>query len=56
MVDRTRTRTLNVRVTDEEGEMARALAERHGLTISDVIRQYIRRAFVEAFPPKKPKK
>lgn len=54
MVDRTK--MLNVRVTDEEGEMVKALAEHQGMSISDVIRQFIRRAFAEAFPPKKPKK
>lgn len=51
-----RTRMLNVRVTDDEAEMLRALAERAGLNVSDTIRQYIRRAYAEAFPPKKPKK
>jgi uncharacterized protein (DUF1778 family) len=56
MVERVRTRAINVRVTDDEDRMLKALAEHSGLSISDVIRQYIRRAFAEAFPPKKPKK
>jgi uncharacterized protein (DUF1778 family) len=48
-----RIKALNVRVTDDEDRMLRAIAEHQGLNISDVIRQYIRRAFIEAFPPKK---
>ncbi len=51
-----RTRMLNVRVTDDEDRMLKALAEHQGMSVSDVIRQYIRRGFAEAFPPKKPKK
>ncbi len=47
---------LNVRVTDEEVAMLKALAEHQGLNASDVIRQYVRRAFAEAFPPKKAKR
>jgi uncharacterized protein (DUF1778 family) len=53
MQERTRTRTLNMRVTDEEAEMLRSLAEHQGLSASDIVRQYIRRAFAEAFPAKK---
>jgi hypothetical protein len=56
MVDRHRTRNLNVRIDDDEGRMLRALAEREGVSASDIVRQYIRRAFAEAFPPKKQKK
>jgi uncharacterized protein (DUF1778 family) len=48
-----RTKTINVRVTDDEDRMLKALAEHQGMSISDVVRQYIRRAFIEAFPPKK---
>ncbi|HXN32583.1 MAG TPA: ribbon-helix-helix protein, CopG family [Polyangiaceae bacterium] len=55
MAERRRELTLNVRVTDDEDRMVRALAEHQGLSISDVIRQYIRRAFLDAFPPKKSK-
>jgi uncharacterized protein (DUF1778 family) len=51
-----RDKMLNVRVTDEEDRMLKALAEHQGLSISDVVRQYIRRAFAEAFPPKKSKR
>jgi uncharacterized protein (DUF1778 family) len=53
MVERQRTLNLNVRVTDDETRMLKALAEHQGMSASDVIRQYIRRAFIEAFPPKK---
>ena len=51
-----RTKMVNVRVTDDEDRMLKALAEHQGMTASDVLRQYIRRAFAEAFPPKKTKR
>jgi uncharacterized protein (DUF1778 family) len=51
-----RTKALNVRITDDEDRMLKALAGHQGMSISDVIRQYIRRAFAEAFPPKKTKR
>jgi uncharacterized protein (DUF1778 family) len=51
-----RTKAINVRVTDDEDRMLKALAEHQGMSISDVIRQYIRRAFAEAFPAKKTKR
>jgi hypothetical protein len=47
-----RTKILNVRVTDAEDRMVKALAEHQGMSVSDVIRQYVRTAFAEAFPPK----
>lgn len=50
-----RSKNLNVRLTDDEDRMLAALAEHQGLSVSDVIRQYIRRAFAEAFPPKRKK-
>lgn len=57
MVERQRTGTLNIRVSEDEDRMVRALAEHQGLSVSDVIRQYIRRAFAEAFSPaRRPKK
>jgi uncharacterized protein (DUF1778 family) len=56
MVERRRTGTLNIRVSDDEERMLKALAEHQGLSVSDVIRQYVRRAFAEAFPPKKTKR
>jgi uncharacterized protein (DUF1778 family) len=54
MVDRDK--ALNVRVTEDEDRMLKALAEHQGMSISDVIRQFIRRAFAEAFQPKRPKR
>jgi uncharacterized protein (DUF1778 family) len=51
-----RNKVVNVRVTEDEDRMLKALAEHQGMSISDVVRQYIRRAFVEAFPPKKTKR
>jgi uncharacterized protein (DUF1778 family) len=51
-----RTKTLNVRVTDDEDRMLKAVAEHRGLRVADVIRQFIRAAFAEAFPPKKTKR
>jgi uncharacterized protein (DUF1778 family) len=51
-----RDKTLNVRVTEDEDRMLKALAEHQGMSISDVIRQFIRRAFAEAFQPKRPKR
>jgi uncharacterized protein (DUF1778 family) len=41
---------LTLRVSEEEREMLRELAERDGLSASDVVRQFIRRAHREAFP------
>jgi uncharacterized protein (DUF1778 family) len=51
-----RDKMLNVRITDDEDRMLKALAEHTGMSISDVIRQYVRRAFAEAFPTKKTKR
>ena len=43
---------LNIRVSDDEDRMLKALAVEHqGMSISDVVRQYIRRAFARPFPP-----
>ena len=52
MAERQRDLNLNVRVTEDEARMVKALAEHRGLSISDVIRQDIRAAFAAAFPPK----
>jgi uncharacterized protein (DUF1778 family) len=53
MVERQRARNLNIRITDDEGEMLRQLAEREGVSASDVVRLFIRRAHAEAFPAEK---
>lgn len=46
-------------ISDDEWAMLQALADRDGLTVSDHIRLYARRAHAEAFvsakPPKRPK-
>lgn len=49
-----RKRLLNVRVSERELAMLHEVAEHMGLTASDVLRQYIRRAHAEAFGPAKP--
>jgi uncharacterized protein (DUF1778 family) len=56
MVDRRRNETMTIRLSDDEDRMLRAVAEHQGLSVSDAIRQYIRRAFFEAFLGKQPKK
>ena len=48
-----RSETTNLRVADVEDRMLTARRERQGMSLSDVIRQYLRRAFIETFPPKK---
>ena len=41
----------NLRITfsDEEHEMARALAEADGITINDLVRRNVRKAFAKKF-------
>jgi hypothetical protein len=51
-----RNKTWNVRVTEQEDEMLKALAEHQGMSISDVVRQLVRRSFADAFPAKKGKR
>lgn len=51
MGEQRRQRHLNVRMTDEEAAMLRTLAAHEGVSQSDVIRLYIRRAYAEL--PKK---
>ena len=53
MVDRDS--KLTIRIADEEVAMLRALAEKDGISASDVLRLFIRRAYAEAFGTKKPK-
>jgi hypothetical protein len=42
-----RVKAWNVRVTDDEDEMLRALAHHLGLSVSDVLRQLVRQAHVK---------
>lgn len=52
-----RTRMLNVRVADIEMTMLQQLAEETGLSVSDVVRQLIRKAHSEAgFARAKPRR
>lgn len=56
-----RTRRMHLVTTPEEYEMAQALAERRGLTVSDIVRTQIREAYEREFGPrlgakKKPKR
>lgn len=54
MVDRNR--RLNLLISDEEHAMLAALAEKRGITASDVVRMFIRDAYAEAFGDKRPPK
>lgn len=45
-----RTRNLRVLVNDDEKKMVRELAEKHGLTMADYLRQLIRREHRKVFP------
>jgi hypothetical protein len=54
-----RTKRLPVLLTPDEWAMLQALADKQGVTASDVLRLNLRRAYAEAFgsdPPKKPRK
>jgi hypothetical protein len=42
----------HMRLSQGEENMLRALADAEGLTASDLVRQMIRRAFMEKWPPK----
>lgn len=47
-------KNLNVRVTEDELAMLKALADAHGLSASDIVRQCIRREHEKiASPPKR---
>jgi hypothetical protein len=47
-----RSETTNLRVADVEDRMLKARTERQGISLSDVIRQYLRRAFIETLRQK----
>ncbi len=49
----TRTNRLSMLISDEEQRMLKELADADGVTASDFIRLFIRRAHTEKFPPKK---
>lgn len=53
-----RNRRLSMKISDEEWTMLQALAERDGVSASDFVRTFIRRAYAEAFEnkPKRGKK
>ena len=51
-----REKRLNIRISDEEGAMLHALAEQAGISASDFLRLYIRKAYAVAFPEKSPPK
>lgn len=51
-----RDRRLSIRIAEEEWEMLQALAERDGISSSDYIRLFIRRAHADAFGGEQPKK
>jgi hypothetical protein len=51
----TRTRRLSMLISDEEWEKLQALAEAEGITASDYVRMFVRRAHAERFGEKKPK-
>jgi predicted DNA-binding protein len=47
---------LSIRVADEEWDKLHALSEAEGVSSSDYVRLFIRRACAEKFADKKPKK
>jgi uncharacterized protein (DUF1778 family) len=51
----TRDARLGLRVAQEEIDMLTALADRAGVSSSDMVRMLIRRAHAEAFGERKPK-
>ncbi len=50
-----RDRSLRVRVSSDELDMAHELADRDGVSASDVVRLLIRREYRKAFGDKKPR-
>jgi hypothetical protein len=51
-----RDRRLNILISEEEQGMLQALADADGVTASDFVRTFIRKAHAERFPPKKTKR
>jgi hypothetical protein len=56
MPPRERNELFNVRLSDHELNMLRALAEYRGLSQSDIVRQLLRAEFWKEFPSKKNKR
>jgi hypothetical protein len=54
MVDRAR--RLSLKISDEEHAMLNALAERQGVSVSDVVRGWLREKYREAFGDARPKR
>jgi predicted DNA-binding protein len=50
-----RDRRLSIRIADDEWDKLHALAEAEGVSSSDYVRLFIRRAHAEKFGNKKPK-
>ena len=50
-----RDKLINLRATSEEVAMLHALAERDGISASDLLRQFIRRSYAAVFGEKRPK-
>lgn len=55
MVKEQQTERMNLRLTPSEVEMVQALSEATGLTMTNVIRQAVRREYAERFGPAAPK-
>jgi hypothetical protein len=47
-----RDRRFNMLLSEQEERMLRTMAEADGLTASDLLRQMIRREFLQRWPPK----
>jgi hypothetical protein len=55
MTEAERDVTMTVRLTREERQMVKAIAELDGVSSSDAVRMSVRRAYAERFPDKKAK-
>lgn len=53
MAAQERTERIALRLTPEESAVVNAIADESGLSVSDVVRQAIRRAYAERFEKKK---
>lgn len=55
MVPAARDKMITIRMSEEEVAMIHAVARHHGLSLSDVVRQFVRHAFREMFGEQKAK-